>query len=178
MYLQNGKGYAYEGKEGGEDENGISIDGEKIDVELSDNRKLGIVTLGAMKQYDRIEQFLAFLKSWYLCYFSPDAARLLQTAAPQPYLNRTGSNINNVAQYMYRENHKGFEKVLQEIQTKLPGIERIEPEKFANGQMMLKFWETGFKEAFLFSKDVRWNIKNYLHTIYFSMKKIRGSWFL
>ena len=152
LYLQNGKGYAYEGKEGGEDENGISIDGEKIDVELSDNRKLGIVTLGAMKQYDRIEQFLAFLKSWYLCYFSPDAARLLQTAAPQPYLNRTGSNINNVAQYMYRENHKGFEKVLQEIQTKLPGIERIEPEKFANGQMMLKFWETGFKEAFYSQK--------------------------
>ena len=105
-----------------------------------------------MKQYDRIEQFLAFLKSWYLCYFSPDAARLLQTAAPQPYLNRTGSNINNVAQYMYRENHKGFEKVLQEIQTKLPGIERIEPEKFANGQMMLKFWETGFKEAFYSQK--------------------------
>ena len=43
----------YEGKEGGEDENGISIDRRKIDVELSDNRKLGIVTLGAMKQYDR-----------------------------------------------------------------------------------------------------------------------------
>ena len=60
------------------------------DVELSDIRKLGIVTLGAMKQYERIEKFLNFLKSWYLCYFSPDAARTLQTAAPQPYLNRTG----------------------------------------------------------------------------------------
>lgn len=45
------------------------------DVELSDIRKLGIVTLGAMKQYERIEKFLNFLKSWYLCYFSPDAAR-------------------------------------------------------------------------------------------------------
>lgn len=60
------------------------------DVELSDIRKLGIVTLGVMKQYERIEKFLNFLKSWYLCYFSPDAARTLQTAAPQPYLNRTG----------------------------------------------------------------------------------------
>lgn len=109
---------------------------------------MGIVTLGAMKQYERIERFLNFLKSWYLCYFSPDAARTLQTAAPQPYLNRTGSNINNVAQYMYRENKKEFMKVLKDIQTKLPGIEKIEPVKFENGQMMLKFWEQGFQNAF------------------------------
>ncbi len=68
-----------------------------------------------------------------LCYFSPDAARTLQTAAPQAYLDRIGSNINNVAQYMYRENRKDFEKVLQEIQSKLPGIEKIEPQKFENG---------------------------------------------
>lgn len=79
-----------------------------MEVELTDIRKLGIVTLGAMKQYERIERFLNFLKSWYLCYFSPDAARTLQTAAPQPYLNRTGSNINNVAQYMYRENKRNL----------------------------------------------------------------------
>lgn len=109
---------------------------------------MGIVTLGAMKQYERIEKFLNFLKSWYLCYFLPDAARSIQTAAPQPYLNRTGSNINNVAQYMYRENAKEFGKVLNEIQTKLPDIDKIEPVKFENGQMMLKFWEHGFKKAF------------------------------
>ena len=148
LFLQSGKGYAYEGKEGGADDNGRSVKGEKVDVELADIRKLGIVTLGAMKQYERIERFLNFLKSWYLCYFSPDAARSLQTAAPQPYLNRTGRNINNVAQYMYRENKKEFTKVLKEIQTKLPNIEKIEPVKFDNGQMMLKFWEHGFEKAF------------------------------
>lgn len=147
LYLQNGKGYAFEGKDSGQDEDG-SIIGKKVEVELSDIRRPGIVTLGAMKQYDRIEKFLSFLKSWYLCYFSPDAARKIQTAAPQPYLDRIGSNINNVAQYMYRENKRDFEKVLKEIQSKLPGIERIEPLKLANGQMTLRFWEKGFSEAF------------------------------
>lgn len=148
LFLQNGKGFAYEGKEGGADDSGRTVSGEKVDVELVDIRKLGIVTLGAMKQYERIEMFLNFLKSWYLCYFSPDAARTIQTVAPQPYLNRTGSNINNVAQYMYRENKKEFMKVLNDVQTKLPNIEKIEPVKFDNGQMMLKFWEKGFENAF------------------------------
>lgn len=148
MYLRNGVGYAFEGNDdGGQDDDG-SVTGKKIDVQLSDVRRPAIVTLGAMKQYVRIEKFLNFLKSWYLCYFSPDAARRLQTAAPQAYLDRIGSNINNVAQYMYRENRKEFEKVLEEIQAKLPGIERIEPQKFENGQMMLRFFEQGFKQPF------------------------------
>lgn len=147
MYLQNGIGYAFEGIGSGKDDDGTDI-GKPIDVELSDIRRPGIVTLGAMKQYVRIEKFLNFLKSWYLCYFSPDAARKLQSAAPQAYLDRIGSNINNVAQYMYRENKKEFEKVLREIQTKIPGIERIEPQRFDNGQMMLKFYEKGFQQPF------------------------------
>lgn len=147
MHLQDGVGYAFEGTNGGQDDDGTIV-GKKVEVQLSDIRKPGIVTLGAMKQYVRIEKFLSFLKSWYLCYFSPDAARKLQTTAPQPHLDRIGSNINNVAQYMYRENKKEFEKVLKEIQSKLPGIEKIEPQKFDNGQMMLKFYEKGFEQPF------------------------------
>ena len=147
LHLQSGKGYAFEGTEGGQDDNG-QVTGEKREVELTDIRKPGIVTLGAMKQYNRIEKFLQFLKSWYLCYFSPDEARRIQTSAPTPYLDRIGSNINNVAQYMYRENRSVFEKVLKEIQGKLPGIQKIEPLKLANGQITLRFWEEGFKNPF------------------------------
>lgn len=147
LYLVEGKGYAFVGADGGQSEDG-SVEGERIDVELADTRKLGIVTLGAMKQYSRIELFLDFLKSWYLCYFTPDAARQIQTAAPAPYLNRTGSNLNNVAQYMYRENPKEFKKILEEIQTKIPNIQKIEPVKLKNGQMVLEFWQKGFDEPF------------------------------
>ncbi len=147
LNLIDGKGYAFEGKEGGQDEDG-TIYGDKKEVELSDSRKLGIVTIGAMKQYSRIEQFLDFLKSWYLCYFAPDAARQIQTAAPAQYLNRTGSNLNNVAQYMYRENPGEFKRILAEIQTKIPNIKRIEPVKLPNGQMVLEFYQTGFEHPF------------------------------
>lgn len=115
---------AFEGNDdGGQDDDG-NITGKKVEVRLSDIRRLGIVTLGAMKQYDRIEKFLNFLKIWYLCYFSPDAARKLQTAAPQAYLDRIGSNINNVAQYMHRENKKGFEKICRKFNPSFPGSKR------------------------------------------------------
>ena len=138
LYLKEGKGYAFEGFDGGQDDDGV-FDGQKREVELTDIRKLGIVTLGTMKQYSRIEKFLFFLKSWYLCYFTPDAARQIQSAAPAPYLNRTGSNLNNVAQYMYRENPNEFKKILEDIQTKIPNITEIKPVKLQTGQMVLEF---------------------------------------
>lgn len=152
LYLQDGSGYAFEGNDGGQDEETGSIEGTKVPVELSDNRKLGVVTLGAMKQYSRIEKFLKFLQSWYLCYFTPDAARTIQTSAPQPYLDRIGSNLNNVAQYMFRENKSAFIKTLRDIQSKLPGIEKITPLKMPNGQIVLQFWEKGFDEPFFSPK--------------------------
>lgn len=147
LYLVNGKGYAFEGQEGGQDEEG-NITGKKVDVELNDTRKLSIVTLGAMKQYTRIEKFLSFLRSWYLCYFTPDSARRIQSAAPTPYLNRDGSNLNNVAQYMYRENPNNFKKILEEIQSKIPNIRKIVPVKMPNGQMVLEFYQSSFAEPF------------------------------
>ena len=148
LYLIGGKGFAFVGNEGGQDEDTGAITGEKMEVELNDTRKLGIVTLGTMTQYARIEKFLGFLRSWFLCYFSPDSARDIQTAAPTPYLNRTGSNLNNVAQYMYRENSKKFRDVLADIQSKIPNIEKIIPVKMPNGQMVLEFHQKGFDEPF------------------------------
>lgn len=148
LYLSDGKGYAFEGTTGGQDEETNIATGEKKEVELTDIRKLGIITLGAMKQYSRIESFLSFLRSWYLCYFAPDTARQIQNAAPVPYLNRTGSNLNNVSQYMYRENPKEFEKILSDIQTKIPNITKIKPVKLQNSQMVLEFWQSGFDEPF------------------------------
>lgn len=149
LYLNEGRGYAFEGKNSGQAEDGsVEGEGEKQNVTLADMRKLGIVTLGAMKEYERIEMFLKFLKSWYLCYFTPDAARQIQSAAPTPYLNRTGSNLNNVAQHMYRENPKEFQKILEDIQTKIPNITEIKPVKLQNGQMVLEFKQNGFNEPF------------------------------
>lgn len=146
LYIKKGKGYAFIGTEGGQDENGV-ITGEKCDVDLADIRRPGIVTLGAMKQYNRIERFLDFLNSWYLCYFSPDAARQMQTSMPQSYLNRTGNNINNVAQFMYRDNSNNFAKVLEDIKSKLPGIKDIVPKKLETGQMVLRFFDRSFDKS-------------------------------
>jgi len=117
-------------------------------VELEDNRKLGIATLGSLKQHPRISAFRKFIESWYLSYFTPDAARSLPLAGPQKHLNVHGDNLGNVVQFMEREHKSQFQKVLDRIASKIPGIDQIAWEKTPDNRLLLKFNDSAFTDPF------------------------------
>ena len=97
LILNEGKGVAWRGETEGRqiEESQLDLpslmetikrteDGEDREaevVELDDDRKLGIATLGSLKQHPRIAAFRRFIEGWYLSCFSPDAARSLMVQA-------------------------------------------------------------------------------------------------
>lgn len=117
-------------------------------VRLSDKRRLGIATLGALQQHPRISAFRKFIEGWYLSYFTPDAARSLPLAGPQRHLNIHGDNIGNVVQFMEREHSKKFQKILDRIAQKIPGIHRIDTDKSQDGRLLLRFNDKAFTDPF------------------------------
>ncbi len=117
-------------------------------VELEDKRKLGIATLGALKQHPRISAFRNFIENWYLSYFTPDAARSLPLAGPQKHLNIHGDNLGNVVQFMEREHPKRFQSILDRIADKIPGVQKIDTEKTNDGRLLLRFNDKGFNDPF------------------------------
>lgn len=167
LVLNEGKGIAWKGEK-----EGLQIDEEKGDfdlggliesiqqgddreesretevVELEDKRKLGIATLGSLKQHPRISAFRRFIEGWYLSYFTPDAARSLPLAGPQKHLNIHGDNLGNVVQFMEREHPKRFQSILKRIAEKIPGIEKIDTEKTPDGRLLLRFNDRGFQDPF------------------------------
>ncbi len=117
------------------------------EIELQDKRKLGIATLGSLKQHPRISAFRKFIEGWYLSYFTPDAARGLPLAGPQKHLNLHGDNLGNVVQYMEREHRDRFKHILDEIAGRIPGIHRIDTEKTPDGRLLLRFNDRGFQDT-------------------------------
>ena len=168
LCLTTGSGLAWKGKQAGRltdtEEGGINFDELKefvtLDklkrklpeetefVELDDPRKLGIATLGSLKQHPRIASFRRFIEGWYLSYFTPDAARSLPLAGPQKHLSIHGDNIGNVVQFMEREHPERFQAVLVRIAGKIPGIDKIATEKTKDGRLLLKFNDKGFRDPF------------------------------
>ena len=117
-------------------------------VELENKRKLGIATLGALKQHPRISAFRRFIEGWYLSYFTPDAARSLPLAGPQNRLNIHGDNLGNVVQFMEREHPERFQDVLTNIAEKIPGIDKIDTERTSDGRLLLRFNDKGVQDSF------------------------------
>ena len=117
-------------------------------VELYDKRKLGIATLGALKQHPRISSFRQFVEGWYLSYFTPDAARSLPLAGPQKHLNIHGDNLGNVVQFMEREHPERFRYILDRIGRRIPGIDHIDTEPSPDGRLLLRFNDKGFNDPF------------------------------
>jgi len=117
-------------------------------IELEDYRKLGVATLGSLKQHPRIANFRKFMEGWYLSYFAPDAARSLPLAGPQKHLNLHGDNLGNVVQFMEREHPKQFQMILEQISQKIPGIYKIDTEKTNDGRLLLRFNDRGFQDPF------------------------------
>lgn len=167
LLMFNGKGIAWKGAEAGyqiddavepidlerltsELESGVAGKESKKaeNVELDDNRKLGIATLGSLKQHPRIAGFRRFLEGWYLSYFTPDAARGLPLAGPQKHLNIHGDNLSNVVQFMERQHPETFQQILQKIAGRIPGIDRIETEKTTDNRLVLRFNDKGFVDPF------------------------------
>ena len=161
LILENAKGVVWKGEAEGIDENNKQLDFVRLFeesvkeesketevVELSDKRKLGIATLGSLKQHPRISLFRQFIEGWYLSYFEPNSARSLPLAGPQKHLNIKGDNIGNVVQFMEREHRERFRKVLDRIAKKIPGIDKIDTDKTADGRLLLRFNDKGFQDPF------------------------------
>lgn len=120
----------------------------KEHVQLEDRRRLGIATLGALKQHPRISAFRQFIEGWYLSYFTPDAARGLPLAGPQRHINMHGDNLSNVVQFMEREHSDRFGLILRKIASRVPGIEQIDTKYSPDGRLLLRFNDKGFEDPF------------------------------
>jgi predicted ATPase len=158
LYLHYGRGPAWKGQAAASDAQEDLLDRqapreveESADVEwveLTDNQHLGIATLGALKEHERIARFRQFLQGWHLSYFDPSAARTRPKAGTQKHLNVRGDNLSNVVQYMEREHGDRFARVLTRIAQKIPGLRDIKTRKTEDGFLLLCFYSEGFDKPF------------------------------
>lgn len=148
LRLENGKGHVWAGEEAVEADSTAEEDNTRESVELTDLRRLGIATLGTLKEHPRITRFRDFLMGWYLSYFHPDAARGLPASGPQRHLNVHGDNLANVVQYMEREHPARFKSILSRIAQKIPGVSLIETHITEDKRVLLRFGSSSFVDPF------------------------------
>lgn len=143
LKLQSGVGEAWSGEEA----EGGEVSG-RVPVSLDDPARLGITTLGQLREHPRILGLRAYVEGWYLSYFVPDAARSLQISGAQRHLDRTGANVGNYLQYLKRRPDDVLKKILATISQKIPGLTKIDCKDSDDRRLLIQFNERGYTDPF------------------------------
>jgi predicted ATPase len=142
----NGEGFAITN----EDE--FKIPDEELDRERQTvaSDTLAIKGLGQFERFKAANAFRQLIESWHVSDFHINAARGRKEASgDSEHLTETGDNLPRVALYLYEQYRKEFEKILETMARRVPGISTIEPKLMDDGYLTLRFQDGSFKTPFL-----------------------------
>ena len=126
------------------------------DVNLAKRRKqkldspdiLAIKGLGQFKEFEAVSTFRRLIEDWYVADFRIDAARERQEAEYGEQLSRTGDNLSVVTKYLYDNHPDIFNKIIENMKLRVPGVEKVEAQETQDGYIVLRFQDGKFQNPF------------------------------
>jgi len=109
----------------------------------------------AIKGLTQFEQFPAvvtlgnLIENWHISDFHISKARPEQEAGYADHLSREGENLSLVIQYLYQNHRENFDKVINLLKHRIPGISNVDSKTTEEGRVLLKFQDGSFEDPFL-----------------------------
>jgi predicted ATPase len=116
---------------------------------LDDPSVLAIKGLGQFKEFRVVAEFRSLIENWHISDFHISDARPSADAGFAEHLSTRGDNIAQVAQYLYEHHHDRFDRVLQVMSERVPGVNHVEARPTEDGRLVLRFQDGSFKDPFI-----------------------------
>lgn len=146
LELKEGEGFAVIN----EDQYGCEGAKEKIEKQVLDSPDiLGLKGLGQFKKFKTIANFRKILENWYISNFDIQMAKGIVDVGIAEHLSATGDNLPLAARFMYQNHRQEFDKILEKMKQRIPGISAIEAKETEDGRIVLRFQDGNFKDPFI-----------------------------
>ncbi len=89
------------------------------------------------------------IENWHVSDFHISKARPEQDAGYAEHLSREGENLSLVIQFLHNNHLKIFNKILDLIKRRVPGITNVDSKTTLEGRVLLKFQDGAFEDPFL-----------------------------
>ncbi len=136
--ITNESGYGQEG-----------VEAVREDRVLDDPSVLAIKGLGQFKEFRVVAEFRSLIENWHISDFHISDVRPSAEAGYAEHLSTRGDNAAQVAQYLYENHPKSFERVLEVMRQRVPGVSRVEAKPTEDGRLVLRFQDGSFKDPFI-----------------------------
>ena len=122
---------------------------ERKEHVLDDPSVLAIKGLGQFKEFRVVAEFRSLIENWHISDFHISDARSSAEASYAEHLSTRGENIAQVAQYLFEHHPDQFNRVLQVMSERVPGVSGVEAKPTEDGRLVLRFQDGSFKDPFI-----------------------------
>lgn len=141
---------------------------KREDFRLDSPDLLAVNALGQFQNHPRVSALRRFIRGWHISYLSTQSGRSAVEFGPQAHLSSTGENLANVVQHLLERHPATLAVIFDRLADRIPQLERIEPERMADGRLLLKLKDKPFAEPILakFASDGTLKVLAYLILLY------------
>lgn len=125
------------------------VKADRKEYVLDDPGVLAIKGLGQFKQFSVSTEFRSLIESWHISDFHIGDARPSAEAGYAEHLSNRGDNIAQVAQYLFENHRDCFDRVIQSMKERVPGVSKVEAKPTEDGRLVLRFQDGSFKDPFI-----------------------------
>jgi predicted ATPase len=111
-----------------------------------------ILAIKGLAQFERFPAVVALgdlIENWHISDFHISKARPEQEAGYAEHLSREGENLSLVIQYLHNHHRERFDKILELLKKRIPGISSVDSKTTEEGRVLLKFQDGSFEDPFL-----------------------------
>jgi predicted ATPase len=111
---------------------------------------LAIRGLGQFERFKAANAFRSLIENWHVSDFHISAARgSKDTVGVEDHLSATGDNLQLVARNIYENHPKTFERILERMRLRVPGVSDVTPKLTEDGRLLLQFRDGAFTDPFI-----------------------------
>ena len=121
----------------------------RVEIRLRSPDLIAVNTLGQLAEHPRVAALRDFITDWQVSYLSIDDTRGQPESGPQERLNKTGSNLANVVQYLQERHPDHLRQIFQRLAERVPQLERINSEETKDGRLLLYIKDAPFEHPVL-----------------------------
>lgn len=110
---------------------------------------LAIKGLGQFKVFRIVSEFRTLIENWHISDFHIADARPSAEEGYSEHLSTRGDNVAQVAQYLYTYHPERFQKILEAMESRVPGVTKVDAKSTEDGRLVLRFQDGAFQDPFI-----------------------------
>lgn len=111
-----------------------------------------ILALKGLAQFEKFPASKALgelLENWHISDFHIQQARPERESGYAEHLSKEGENLALVTEFLYKRHPAIFQKIIEKLKQRVPGISEVDVKITEEGRVLLRFKDGEFKDPFL-----------------------------